>query len=83
MQSVLEFESFLVRFISEQFGLAEDYSEYIYVFFALILISVAALLGNLVVKKFILEVLRSLASKTKTKVAEYLLEESFFLRLSN
>ena len=83
MQSVLEFESFLVRFISEQFGLAEDYSEYIYVFFALILISVAALLGNLVVKKFILEVLRSLASKTKTKVAEYLLEESFFLRLSH
>ena len=83
MQSVLEFESFLVRFISEQFGLAEDYSEYIYVFFSLILISVAALLGNLVVKKFILEVLRSLASKTKTKVAEYLLEESFFLRLSH
>ena len=35
------------------------------------------------VKKFLLTALRSLASKTNTKIAKYLLEEDFFLRLSH
>ena len=73
----------LVRFISRELGLSENYSEYAYVLVALFIILLLGWLGNLVIKKFILGILRSLAAKTKTKVAKYLLEESFFLRLSH
>ena len=83
MQSIKEFESILVRFISRELGLSENYSEYAYVLVALFIILLLGWLGNLVIKKFILGILRSLAAKTKTKVAKYLLEESFFLRLSH
>ena len=83
MQSIKEFESMLVRFISRELGLSENYSEYAYVLVALFIILLLGWLGNLVIKKFILGILRSLAAKTKTKVAKYLLEESFFLRLSH
>ncbi|MEC8420527.1 MAG: mechanosensitive ion channel domain-containing protein [Verrucomicrobiota bacterium] len=83
MQSIKEFESMLVRFISRELGLSENYSEYAYVLVALSLILLLGWASNLVIKKFILGILRSLAAKTKTKVAKYLLEESFFLRLSH
>ena len=83
MQSIKEFESMLVRFISRELGLSENYSEYAYVLVALFIILLLGWVGNLVIKKFILGILRSLAAKTKTKVAKYLLEESFFLRLSH
>lgn len=73
----------LVRFISRELGLSENYSEYAYVLVALFIILLLGWVGNLVIKKFILGILRSLAAKTKTKVAKYLLEESFFLRLSH
>ena len=73
----------LVRFISRELGLSENYLEYAYVLVALFIILLLGWLGNLVIKKFILGILRSLAAKTKTKVAKYLLEESFFLRLSH
>jgi len=83
MQSIIEFESKLVRFISRELGLSENYSEYAYVLVALSIILILGWVANLVIKKFILGILRSLAAKTKTKVAKYLLEESFFMRLSH
>jgi miniconductance mechanosensitive channel len=64
-------------------GVAENYGIYAYVGIAFLSILVLAWVANLLVKRFLVEVLRSLAKKTKTKLAEYLLQESFFLRLSH
>ncbi|MDG1138800.1 MAG: mechanosensitive ion channel [Opitutales bacterium] len=64
-------------------GLVEEYGVYAYVGLAFLTILILGWVANLVVKRFLLEILRSLAKKTKTKLAEYLLQESFFLRLSH
>jgi miniconductance mechanosensitive channel len=64
-------------------GVAENYGIYAYVGIAFLSILVLAWVANFLVKRFLVEVLRSLAKKTKTKLAEYLLQESFFLRLSH
>ena len=64
-------------------GLVEEYGVYAYVGLAFLTILILGWVANLMVKRFLLEILRSLAKKTKTKLAEYLLQESFFLRLSH
>ena len=49
----------------------------------LILVLLIAWLANLIVKGFVLGVVRSLAKKTKTRVGEHFLKEKFFHRLSH
>ena len=67
----------------EKVGLGGQYSEYLYIILALAVILTLGWVANFIVKRFLLEYFCSLASKTNTKVAKYLLEESFFLRLSH
>ena len=83
MDTVSKLEGFVVTFMQEEIGLAAEYSKYIYLLIALLIILTSGWVANYVVKKFLLTALRSLASKTNTKIAKYLLEESFFLRLSH
>jgi len=67
----------------DHLGIEEQYSSYCYIAIALLVILSIGWIANLVVKKFIVEILRSVAKRTKTKLGEYLLQESFFLRLSH
>ena len=83
MDTVSKLEGFVVTFMQEEIGLAAEYSKYIYLLIALLIILTSGWVANYVVKKFLLTALRTLASKTNTKIAKYLLEESFFLRLSH
>ena len=83
MEIIKKVEISIIKFVSENFEFAKDYAEYAYILIALAVILILGMVANFLVKRFLLGVLRSLATKTKTKVAEYLLEESFFLRLSH
>ena len=67
----------------DHLGIEEQYSSYCYIAIAFLIILSIGWIANLVVKKFIVEILRSVAKRTKTKLGEYLLQESFFLRLSH
>lgn len=67
----------------DHLGIEEQYSSYCYIAIAFLVILSIGWIANLVVKKFIVEILRSVAKRTKTKLGEYLLQESFFLRLSH
>ena len=81
MNTVTEIESFVVAFLENTIGLRVEYSTYLYLGIALAVILALGCVANYLVKKFLLTALRSLASKTNTKVAKYLLEESFFALL--
>ena len=83
MQIITEIESMVITSVENKLGLAVDYSAYAYMAVALLIILLVSWVANFLVKKFLLGLLRSLASKTNTKLAKYLLEESFFLRLSH
>ena len=83
MDTILQIEKSVTTFLETKVGMPDLYSEYVYVIIALTFILAFGWLANFVVKKFLLGALRSLASKTNTKVGKYLLEESFFLRLSH
>ena len=83
MQVINQIESFVVNFVYEKLGLALNYAEYVYILIALTAILSLGWLANFLVKNFLLRALRSIAEKTKTRVADYLLQESFFLRLSH
>lgn len=83
MEIIKKVEISIIKFVSENFEFAKDYAEYAYILIALAVILILGMVANFLVKRFLLGVLRSLVTKTKTKVAEYLLEESFFLRLSH
>ena len=49
----------------------------------LLLVLLIAWLANLIVKGFVLRVVRSLAKKSKTRIGEHFLKEKFFHRLSH
>ena len=83
MDTILQIEKSVTTFLETKVGMPDSYSEYVYVIIALTVILAFGWLANFVVKKFLLGALRSLASKTNTKIGKYLLEESFFLRLSH
>ena len=83
MQVINQIESFVVNFVYEKLGLALNYAEYVYILIALTAILSLGWLANFLVKNFLLRAFRSIAEKTKTRVADYLLQESFFLRLSH
>jgi miniconductance mechanosensitive channel len=83
MQVINEIESVVVTFVVRNLGFGIEYSEYVYMLIALSIILFLGWISNFLVKRFILGVLRTLAIRTKTRTAEYLLEEKFFLRLSH
>ena len=83
MEIIKKVEVLIIKFVSEYLEFAKDYAEYAYILIAFAVILALGMAANFLVKRFLLGVLRSLATKTKTKIAEYLLEESFFLRLSH
>lgn len=83
MEIFSQFESLVINTIQKDFGAKTSYAEYAYIGLTLLAITLIGWLANLLVKNFLLGVVRSIAQKTKTKLSEYLLEESFFLRLSH
>lgn len=83
MEIFSQFESLVIQTIQKSLGVETLYAEYAYVGLALLAILMIGWLANLLVKRFLLGVVRSIAKKTRTKLSEYLLEESFFLRLSH
>lgn len=83
MEIFSQFESLVIQTIQKSLGVETLYAEYAFVGLALLAILMIGWLANLLVKRFLLGVVRSIAKKTKTKLSEYLLEESFFLRLSH
>ena len=82
MDLISEIERWVVANLQSA-GLSEVYGVYAYMGLAFTVILILGWFANLLVKRFLLEVLRSLAKKTRTRLAAYLLEESFFLRLSH
>ena len=83
MDIFFQFESLLIQTIQKSLGVETLYAEYAYVGLALLAILMIGWLANLLVKRFLLGLVRSIAKKTRTKLSEYLLKESFFLRLSH
>lgn len=82
MDLISEIERWVVANLQSA-GLSEVYGVYAYMGLAFTVILILGWFANLLVKRFLLKVLRSLAKKTRTRLAAYLLEESFFLRLSH
>jgi hypothetical protein len=70
MQSISEIESLVITFVEDKLGLAVEYSGYAYMAVALLIILLVSWFANFLVKKFLLGLLRSLASKTNTKLAK-------------
>ena len=82
MELLSKIESWVIRNL-EHIGIGDQYSSYGYIAIGFLVILFIGWVANLVVKKFIVEILRSGAKRTNTKLGEYLLQESFFLRLSH
>ena len=82
MELLIEIENWVIKNLI-QFGLDERLADFGYIAFASLIIFSIAWLANLLVKRFVLEMVRSLAKKSKTLVGELLLQESFFLRVSH
>ena len=83
MEIFSQFESLVIEAIQKSLGVETLYAEYAFVGLTLLVILMVGWLANLLVKRCLLGVVRSIAKKTKTKLSEYLLKESFFLRLSH
>ena len=83
MQLLSELESYLIDAFVKIMGINSVYAEYLFLILALVIILTFGWVSNLLVKRFLLEFVRSLAKKTKTKLAGILLEEGFFLRISH
>ena len=83
MQLLSELESYLIDAFVKVMGINSVYAEYLFLILALVIILTFGWVSNLLVKRFLLEFVRSLAKKTKTKLAGILLEEGFFLRISH
>ena len=82
MELLSKIESWVIRNL-EHIGIGDQFSSYGYIAIGFLVILFIGWVANLVVKKFIVEILRSGAKRTNTKLGEYLLQESFFLRLSH
>ena len=82
MELLSKIESWVIRNL-EHIGIGDQYSSYGYIAMGFLVILFIGWVANLIVKKFIVEILRSGAKRTNTKLGEYLLQESFFLRLSH
>ena len=82
MELLTEIENWVIKNLI-QFGLDERLADFGYIALASLIIFSIAWLANLLVKRFVLEMVRSLAKKSKTLVGELLLQESFFLRVSH
>lgn len=82
MELLSNFEASVIETLVES-GLDEKYAVYGYIGLTLLGILILGWLTNLLVKGVLLQFFRSLAKKSKTKLAEYLLQESFFLRISH
>ena len=82
MELLSNFEASVIETLVES-GLDQKYAVYGYIGLTLLGILILGWLTNLLVKGVLLQFFRSLAKKSKTKLAEYLLQESFFLRISH
>ena len=76
MELLSNFEASVIETLVES-GLDEKYAVYGYIGLTLLGILILGWLTNLLVKGVLLQFFRSLAKKSKTKLAEYLLQESF------
>ena len=83
MQLINEIEDHFINFISQNLGVGESNAGYLYSIIALIIIIGLGWLANLIVKRFLLGLVRSLIKKTKISLGEYLIGEKFFHRLSH
>tara|TARA_B100000282_G_scaffold293237_1_gene268239 strand:- start:1776 stop:3056 length:1281 start_codon:yes stop_codon:yes gene_type:complete len=83
MQLINEIEDHFINFISQNLGVGESNAGYLYSIIALIIIIGLSWLANLIVKRFLLGLVRSLIKKTKISLGEYLIGEKFFHRLSH
>ena len=83
MQLINEIEDHFINFISQNLGVGESNAGYLYSVIALIIIIGLGWLANLIVKRFLLGLVRSLIKKTKISLGEYLIGEKFFHRLSH
>ena len=83
MQLINEIEDHFINFISQNLGVGESNVGYLYSIIALIIIIGLGWLANLIVKRFLLGLVRSLIKKTKISLGEYLIGEKFFHRLSH
>ena len=83
MQLINEIEDHFINFISKIWGVGESNAGYLYSIIALIIIIGLGWLANLIVKRFLLGLVRSLIKKTKISLGEYLIGEKFFHRLSH
>ena len=73
MQLRSELENYLIDSFVEFLRIDPVYAEYLFLVLALLSILGLGWLSNLLVKRFLLEFVRSLAKKTKTKLARFLL----------
>ena len=83
MQLINEIEDHFINFISQNLGVGESNAGYLYSAIALIIIIGLGWFANLIVKRFLLGLVRSLIKKTKISLGEYLIGEKFFHRLSH
>tara|TARA_A100001015_G_scaffold310501_1_gene412033 strand:- start:995 stop:2272 length:1278 start_codon:yes stop_codon:yes gene_type:complete len=83
MQLLSELESYLIDSLVRITRIDRVYADYVFEIVALLVIFLFGWLSNFLVKRFLLKFIRSLAKRTKTKLAQVLLEEGFFLRISH
>tara|TARA_B100001057_G_scaffold40225_1_gene36172 strand:+ start:100 stop:1407 length:1308 start_codon:yes stop_codon:yes gene_type:complete len=79
----MDLKNRILKLLVDHLAIREEYASIAFMTIATLVILLVAWLSNFLVKRFVLNFIRSLTEKTKTKTGKYLLEEKFFHRLAH
>lgn len=79
----MDLKNKILKLLVDHLAIREEYASIAFMTIATLVILLVAWLSNFLVKRFVLNFIRSLTEKTKTKTGKYLLEEKFFHRLAH
>lgn len=79
----MDLKNRILKLLVDHLSIREEYASIAFMTIAAIVILLVAWLSNFLVKRFVLNFIRALTEKTKTKTGKYLLEEKFFHRLAH
>ena len=79
----MDLKNRILKLLVDHLAIREEYASIAFMTIAILAILLVAWLSNFLVKRFVLNFIRALTEKTKTKTGKYLLEEKFFHRLAH
>jgi len=79
----MDLKNKISQLLLDYLDIKAEYASLAFLTVAMLVILLMAWISNFLVKRFVLNFIRSLTEKTKTKTGKYLLEEKFFHRLAH